>query len=288
MTPAAAQPQTETLDVRPVSGALGAEIHGVDLARETDPAIWQALRSAIAEHGVIFFRDQALTPEQHIAMAERFAPININRFFAHADGYPQIAEVRKEPEQTSNIGAGWHTDHSYDLAPAFGSILLAREVPAQGGDTQFADLALAFDRLSEGLKTTLKSLRAVHSSRHVFGKAAARPDDLSSRIGNSDAATQDAVHPVVIRHPESGREVLYVNPGFTLRIEGWTAAESKPLLDYLYEHAKRPEFTCRFRWANGSIAFWDNRRTWHQAINDYHGARRLLHRITLEGVPISA
>ncbi|MBL6951358.1 MAG: TauD/TfdA family dioxygenase [Alphaproteobacteria bacterium] len=288
MTSAAAQPQTGSLDIRPVSGALGAEIHGVDLAGETDPAIWDALRSAIAEHGVIFFRDQALTPAQHIAMAEQFAPININRFFTHAEDYPQIAEVRKEPEQKNNIGGGWHTDHSYDIAPAFGSILLAREVPAQGGDTQFADLALAYDKLSEGLKATLKTLSAVHSSRHVFGKAAVRPDDLTSRIGNADAATQDAIHPMVIRHPESGRQVLFVNPGFTLRIDGWTAEESKPLLDYLYEHAKRPEFTCRFRWANGSIAFWDNRRTWHQAINDYDGVRRLMHRITLEGVPISA
>ncbi len=287
--PASQQKSDQTLpfDVQPVSGALGAEIHGVDLAHDTDGAVWDGLRSAIAEHGVIFFRDQNLTPEQHIAMAEHFAPININRFFAHVEGYPQIAEVRKEPEQTSNIGGGWHTDHTYDLAPAFGSILLAREVPEQGGDTQFSDLALAFDRLSDGLKSTLKSLNAVHSSRHVFGKAAQRPDDLAARIGNAEDATQDAVHPVVIRHPESGREVLFVNPGFTLRFEGWTDEESKPLLSYLYEHAKRPEFTCRFRWANGSIAFWDNRRTWHLAINDYHGARRLLHRITIEGVPLS-
>ena len=285
-TTANAATQTMPFDVRPVSGALGAEIHDVDLASEIDGAVWDGLRAAIAVHGVIFFRDQELTPEQHIAMAEQFAPININRFFGHVEGYPQIAEVRKEPEQKSNIGGGWHTDHSYDLAPAFGSILLAREVPDQGGDTQFADMALAFDRLSEGLKTTLKSLRAVHSSRHVFGKAAGRPDDLSSRIGNPEEATQDAIHPMIIRHPESGREVLYVNPGFTLRIDGWTEEESKPLLSYLYEHAKRPEFTCRFRWAKGSIAFWDNRRTWHLAINDYHGGRRLMHRITLEGVPL--
>lgn len=279
---------SQSLDIRPISGALGAEIHGIDLATEADPAVWAAVHAALAEYGVIFFRDQELTPEQHIAMAERFAPININRFFAHAEGYPQIAEVRKEPDQKKNIGEGWHTDHSYDQVPALGSILLARETPVSGGDTQFADMALAYDGLSDGLKATLKGLRAVHSSRHVFGKKANRNAELSSRLGNQDLATQDAVHPVVIRHPDSGREVLYVNPGFTLHFEGWTMEESKPLLQFLYQHAVRPEFTCRFRWANGSIAFWDNRRTWHQAINDYHGSRRLMHRITLEGVPLAA
>jgi taurine dioxygenase len=288
MTLAAAAIQSNSLDIQPVSGALGAEIHGIDLGRETDAGVWDAVRSALAEYGVIFFRDQSLTREQHIAMAERFAPINVNRFFKTVDGYPKIAEVRKEPDQKKNIGEGWHTDHSYDQIPALGSILLARETPPAGGDTQFADMALVYDSLSDGLKATLKTLRAVHSSRHVFGKSADRSPELATRLGNQEAATQDAVHPVVIRHPDSGREVLYVNPGFTLGIEGWTVEESKGLLGYLYEHAKRPEFSCRFRWANGSIAFWDNRRTWHQAINDYHGSRRLMHRITLEGVPLSA
>lgn len=279
--------ESPALDIRPLTGALGAEIFGVDLGREADAAVWQALREALAEHGVIFFRDQHLTPEQHIAMAERFAPINVNRFFKAVEGYPQIAEVRKEPDQRTNIGGGWHTDHSYDAAPALGSILLAREVPDRGGDTQFADMALAYDTLSPGLKTTLKSLRAVHSSRHVFGKNANRAEDTESRLGNAELAEQDSVHPVVIRHPDSGREVLYVNPGFTLGIEDWTEEESRPLLQYLYAHATQAEFVCRFRWANGSIAFWDNRRTWHQAVNDYQGARRLMHRITLEGVGLA-
>lgn len=274
------------LDIRPVAGSLGAEIHGVDLATEENPAVWRALKEAISEYGVIFFRDQELTPDQHIAMAEQFAEINVNRFFAHVPDYPQIAEVRKEPEQKSNIGGGWHTDHSYDEVPAFGSILLARDVPPKGGDTQFADLALAYDYLSEGLKKTLKSLKAVHSSKHRFGQNANRPADLKGRLGNPELVTEDVVHPVIIKHPLSGRDVLYVNPGFTLRFDGWTAEESKPLLEYLYRHAEQSMFTCRFQWAKGSIAFWDNRRTWHQAVNDYHGERRLMHRITLEGVSI--
>lgn len=274
-------------DVRPTSGALGAEIHGVDLAKPLSQAETDEIRGALNEYGVIFFRDQKITPEQHIAFAGRFAPINVNRFFKAMPGHPQIAEVRKEPEQKRNIGGGWHTDHSYDQIPALGSILLAREVPPRGGDTMFASMSLAYEALSDGLKETLEGLRAVHSSRHVFGAEAAYAKDTVGRIGNAELATQDAVHPVVIRHPETGRKTLYVNPGFTTHFEGWTAPESKPLLDYLYAHASRPEFQTRFQWREGSIAFWDNRATWHFAINDYQGERRLMHRITLDGVPIS-
>ena len=274
------------IEARPTSGAVGAEILGIDLSSGLDDSDVDELRAAFNAYGVIFFRDQAISPEQHIAFAERFGTININRFFKAAPGYPQIAEVRKEPSQKTNIGGGWHTDHSYDQIPALGSILLAREVPQHGGDTLFASMALAYDALSDGLKRTLESLRAVHSSRHVFGAAAQYVKDSDGRLGNSDHATQDASHPVIIRHPETGRQTLYVNPAFTLRFEGWTDAESKPLLDFLYAHASRPEFQTRFVWREGSIAFWDNRATWHLAINDYHGERRLMHRITLDGVPL--
>jgi taurine dioxygenase len=246
------------------------------------------IRHAFGEYGVIFFRDQQLTPEQHLAFARCFGGIDINRFFSTVPGYPMIAEVRKEPEQRRNIGNGWHTDHSYDVAPALGSMLYAREVPKTGGDTLFASMYAAYDALSDGLKTTLDGLKARHSSRHVFGATAdARRGDLRGRIGNPELATQDAVHPVIIRHPETGRKALYVNPGFTLGFDGWTEEESRPLLDYLYRHAVRPEFTCRFHWREGSLALWDNRSTWHFAVNDYHGERRLLHRITIEGVPLN-
>ena len=274
-------------DIRPSSPAIGAEILGVDLSRPLTPEETGEIREALNEHGVIFFRDQELTPEQHIAFAERFAPINVNRFFRSVSDHPQIAEVRKEPDQTANIGGGWHTDHSYDEAPALGSILLAREVPDHGGDTMFASMHHAYAALSDGLKRTLEGLRAVHSSRHVFGAAARYAKETAGRIGNAERATQDAVHPVVIRHPETGRKTLYVNAAFTTRFEGWTEKESKPLLDYLYAHAAQPQFHMRFQWRNGSIAFWDNRATWHFAINDYDGERRLMHRITLEGVPLA-
>ncbi len=278
---------TTQLEIIPTSGALGAELHGIDLAQPPAPATAKAIRGALAEHGVIFFRDQQITPEQHIAFAESLAPVNINRFFKPVSGHAQISEVRKEPDQTRNIGGGWHTDHSYDQIPALGSVLLAREVPPRGGDTVFASMWRAYDALSAGLKKTLEGLRAVHSSRHVFGAEARRQRDMGDRLGNAHLATQDAVHPVVIRHPDNGRRVLYVNPGFTTHFEGWTVEESKPLLEYLYAHASRQEFQTRFQWRAGSIAIWDNRATWHLAVNDYQGERRLMHRITLEGTPIS-
>lgn len=280
---------TDTIRVTPHSSALGAVVSGVDLRAPLSEAAFSVIRQAFHDHGVIFFRDQDLTPEQHVAFAKRFAPIEINRFFKAVPGHAEIAEVRKEPEQRSNIGGGWHTDHSYDVEPAMGSLLLAREVPPRGGDTLFADMNKAFEALSPSLQRTLEGLRAVHSTRHVFGAGAgyAKSLDIGDRIGNQQAATQDVVHPVVIRHPESGRKTLYVNPGFTVSFDGWTQAESEPLLRFLYQHAARPEFSCRFQWAAGSLAFWDNRATWHYAMNDYHGHRRVMHRITVKGGPVA-
>jgi taurine dioxygenase len=275
------------LDIRQASGAVGAEIRGVDLRQKLDDATFGEIRQAFHDHGVIFLRGQDITPEQHIAFAERFGPININRFFTPVPGHPQIAEVRKEPDQKKNIGEAWHADHSYDQVPALGSVLLAREVPAFGGDTMFSSMVAAYDALSEGMKRTLEPLRAIHSSRHVFGaKSEAQGSELKSRLHNPDLATQDAIHPVVIRHPDTGRRAIYVNRSFTTGIDGWTAEESAALLGFLYRHGERPEFTCRFRWEAGSIAVWDNRSTWHFAINDYHGQRRLMHRITIEGVAL--
>jgi len=279
--------RNSSIDVQPLSGGLGAEILGIDLAAPVAPATFDEIRQTFHEYGVIFFRDQKLSPEQHIAFAQNFGPINVNRFFTPVAGYPQIAEVRKEPDQKRNIGEVWHTDHSYDQVPALGSVLLAREVPPRGGDTMFANMYLAYETLSDGYKKMLAGLRAVHSSRHIFGaNAGYHSSDLKGRLHNTELATQDAVHPVVITHPTTGRKALYVNQNFTIGIEGWSAEESRSLLDFLYRHGQKPEFTCRFRWREGSMAVWDNRCTWHLAINDYHGHRRLMHRITIDGTPI--
>ena len=278
-----------TIKVNPLGGALGAEISGIDLNEVISDEQLTEVRQVFGQYAVIFFRNQNLSPENEIRFAKRWGEINTNRFFSSVEGYPQIALVVKEPDQKNNIGGSWHTDHSYDIAPALGSMLFAHEVPVSGGDTVFASMYKAYDTLSGGLKSTLSNLRARHSSAHVFGaaRAANGNDDTVGRIKNPEAATQEAIHPVVISHPETGRKSLYVNPGFTLGFEGWSDEESKPLLEYLYAHAARPEFTCRFQWKAGSIAFWDNRATWHLAVNDYQGHRRMMHRITIEGIPLS-
>lgn len=277
----------ETIEVHPLSTHVGAEIRGVDLGCDLSERTVAEIKHAFHESGMVVFHDQNITPEQHIAFARHIGDINVNRFFASLEGYPEIAEVLKEPHHEKNIGGGWHTDHTYDQAPALGSALLAREVPSTGGDTLFTHMAAVFDSLSKGLKDMLRTMKARHSSRHVFGASRYATEEQQKewegRMKNADAALQDAVHPVVITHPESGREVLYVNGGFTLGFEGWTDEESKPLLDYLYSVAVRPEFTCRLAWRKGSLALWDNRSTWHYALNDYPGERRYMHRITIEG-----
>jgi alpha-ketoglutarate-dependent taurine dioxygenase len=267
---------------------VGAEITGVDLKTLTE-AEFDAIRQAYADHGVIFFRDQDLTEDDHIAFAERWAPINVNRFFAAHPDYPQIAMVAKEKEQKDNIGGGWHTDHSYDVEPAMGSILVARELPESGGDTMFASMYRAYETLDEATKTQIDGLQAVHSAKHIFGSSGATyyktTDAGGERIGNAAAADvlADVTHPVVVTHPLSGKKALYVNPAFTVKIVGMSDEASKDLLMRLYAHAMDQSNAYRFQWKPGSVAFWDNRSTWHWALNDYHGQRRIMHRITLEG-----
>ena len=276
------------IKVTPQSTALGAVISGVDLSKEPSKHAMAELKDAFGRYSVIFFRNQDLAPQQHIAMAERWGAINVNRFFKPLDGYPQIAQVIKEANQKENIGGTWHTDHSYDLIPAMGSMLYAREVPTVGGDTLFSSMYLAYEALSEDLKKMLADLKAWHSSRHAFGYSVTDSEHFEDgRLANPNRATQDALHPVVITHPLTGRKALYVNADFTIRFDGWTVEQSQPILDFLYAHGARQEFTCRFHWESGSIAFWDNRATWHYAMNDYQGHRRIMHRITLEGVALN-
>ena len=234
----------KTIEVSPLSPALGGIISGVDIAAGLSDGQFAEVHQAFIDYSVIFFRDQDLTPDQHIEFAQRWGKINVNRFFHPVESHPIIAEVRKEPEQKANIGAVWHTDHSYDQIPAMGSILYAKEVPRLGGDTLFASMYAAYDALSDGMKAILSVMKAEHSSRHTFGYEAfadADMDDIGGRFQNMEAATQDAIHPVIIRHPLSGRPALYVNSDFTVKFEGWSKEESQPLLDYLYQVASRPE-----------------------------------------------
>lgn len=267
---------------------VGAQIAGVDLRHATEVEM-DTIRQAYAEHGVVFFRDQKLSEEDHITFARRFAPINVNRFFAAHPDYPQIAIVAKEADQKDNIGGGWHTDHSYDSEPAMGSLLVARVLPETGGDTYFASMYRAYETLDEATKAQIDGLSATHSARHIFGSQkeaySNTTDDLAGRIGNSAAADvlEDMAHPVVIRHPLSAKKALYVNPAFTVGIVGKSRDEGAALLARLFAHAMKQEHVYRFSWKPGSVAFWDNRSTWHWALNDYHGQRRIMHRITLDG-----
>jgi taurine dioxygenase len=274
------------MDIRPLTGGLGAEIMGADIR---DPSDLDALKSAFAEHSVIVIRDQEITPDDHLAFARQFGDINVNRFFKALDSHPSIAVVFKDKDHKQAVGESWHTDHSYDQVPALGSILHAIELPPVGGDTLFVSMEMAYGALSHKMQEFLKGLSAWHSSRHAFGRSTT--DNETSKTGrylNPDAATQDALHPIVIKHPLSGRSCLYVNPAFTTRIEGLSEPESEAILSMLYRHMQQPEFQCRVRWRVGDVTMWDNRATWHKAINDYHGHRRLMHRVTVEGCELSA
>ena len=273
--------------LHPVSPGCGVEIRGVQLARLSNSELG-LVRDAFHEHGVIFLRDQEFTTQDHLAFARRWGEIVINEHFPELADTPEIAVVIKEAEQKTNIGGGWHADHSYDPEPALGSILVARDVPESGGDTLFAHMARAFDSLSDGLKANLRTLRALHSSRQIYGPGGAYDGTDLKQVLKADGALSDAIHPVVIRHPETGREVLYVNPAHTIRFDGWTREESLPLLNHLYAHVTKPDFTCRHRWTKGCVAMWDNRSTWHHALNDYQGQRREMHRITIAGTALDA
>jgi taurine dioxygenase len=277
---------SQSMTIRRTAGALGAEIGGLDLSRELSDGQIAQIRRAFLEHQVIFFRDQDLTPAQQVAFGARFGPLNIHPYVAGMKDFPPIMEVIKEPHETLNFGGGWHSDMSFLERPAIGSILYAVEVPEFGGDTLFASQAAAYDALSAGLKQTLEGLNAVHSAAREYSSQGHSAQKRSSMaIAEADGLVGEYVHPMVLAHPETGRKALYVNPAFTMRIEGWKTAESKALLDYLFQHCRYEGFTTRFSWRKGSIAFWDNRSVWHFALNDYHGQRRHMRRVTVDPWP---
>ena len=236
--------------------AVGAVVDDVDVTKLSDDQFAE-IRAAFRDHGALFFRDQKLTPEAHIAFAQL------------------------------NIGGGWHTDHSYDEAPAMGSILYALEIPPSGGDTLFAGMAAAYAALDDEMKARVENLQARHGNAHVFGEESEYRKAIGDRYTNADQAGQTAIHPVVLTHPESGVKGLYVNPGFTLEIVDMAQEESMALLRQLYEHIQQDRFHYRHKWREGDLAMWDNRSTWHYALNDYQGHRRYLNRITIEGVALA-
>lgn len=268
--------------VRKLSDALGAEISGIDLRRELSDAVVAGIRRVWLDHVVIFFREQQLTSAQYLAFAERFGVPVEYPFVKGLEGYPVITPVIKREHERLNFGGVWHADTTYLDEPPMGTFLLAREVPPTGGDTLFANQYLAYEALSEGLKQTLRGLTAISSSAKA-DVSKTREDRIADGATAHSQRTFVAEHPVVRTHPETGRKALYVNLAHTERFAGWTLEESAPLLDYLFRWQIQPAFICRFQWQPGSIALWDNRATQHFPVNDYHGHRRVMHRITLRG-----
>jgi taurine dioxygenase len=273
---------SQPLRVEPVAGALGAEVSGVDLSRDLSDETVAAVRQAWLEHLVLFFRDQDLPPARFLAFARRFGEPIEYPFVRGLHDFPEIIPVLKLEHEKVNFGGIWHSDTAYLEVPPMASMLVAREVPEAGGDTEFANMYLAWETLSDGMKRLLEGLSAVNSSA-AADVSRTREDRLRDSARADARREYTAVHPVVRVHPETGRRALYVNVAHTVRFEGMTEAESGPILRYLFQHQVRPELTCRFRWRPGSLAFWDNRCAQHNAVNDYHGRRRLLHRITLAG-----
>jgi alpha-ketoglutarate-dependent taurine dioxygenase len=268
--------------VLPVAGALGAEVAGVDLSADLDEETVTALRQAWLEHLVLFFRDQDLPPARFLAFARRFGEPIEYPFVKGLDDFPEIIPVLKLETERVNFGGIWHSDTAYLDVPPMASLLLTRAVPPPPADTEFANMYRAYETLSKGMRRLLDGLVAVNSSA-AADVSRTREDRLKDSARADARKEYAAAHPVVRVHPETGRRALYVNVAHTVRFEGMTEEESAPLLQYLYRHQVRPEFTCRFRWRPGSLAFWDNRCAQHNAINDYQGHRRLLHRITLAG-----
>ena len=275
--------------IQPTSPALGAEITGVDLSRRLNDDEFDAVHRALLAHGAVFLRNQDLKPHDLVDFAGRFGPLNVHPMMQPLDGYPTVLEIVKNPEDRNNFGGSWHTDLSFLERPALASLLYAREIPPVGGDTLFANMYLAYETLSGGLKRVLAGLRAVHNTRLIYTPDAQEAatgtigDAASMRRARTDGRNEEAIHPVVRTHPETGRKALYVNCNFTIRFQDMTEAESAPLLQFLFAHLERPEFTCRFRWTERAVALWDNRCTQHYALNDYHGHRRVMQRVSIEG-----
>jgi taurine dioxygenase len=262
------------MEVRRIAGALGAEILGVDLSRSFDE---KAIRKTFLEHQVIFFRGLNLDPAQFMAFARSMGKPVEYPFVKGIEGFPEVIEVKKLEHERHNFGGIWHSDTAYLQEPPMGSMLLAREIPAYGGDTEFASQYLAYESLSDGMKRLLGGLVGVNSS--------AKADVTRTRedMVKEYSKQYEAEHPVVRTHPETGRKALYVNVGHTVRFRGMTEQESAPLLEFLFRHQVKLEFTCRWQWKVGDLAWWDNRCTQHNPVNDYHGHRRVMHRITLAG-----
>ena len=270
------------MKVQKIAGSLGAEITGVDLSQGVSTALAQEIRAVFLEHLVIFFRDQHLNTSQFMALAQSMGEPVEYPFVKGLEGYPKVIEVKKLEHERHNFGGIWHSDTTYLPQPPMGSMLYAQVLPPHGGDTIFANQYQAYDELSEEIKQTIEGLKGISSSAKA-DVSKTREDRLKTDAKQAQPSSIESHHPVVRTHPETGRKALYVNVAHTAGIVGMPPEQSDPLLLHLFQHQVKPEYTCRFQWRTGSLAFWDNRCTQHYPVNDYHGYRRILHRITLAG-----
>lgn len=275
----------QDVQVRRLGGFIGAEICGLDLCSEQPESVYNMVRTALNEHGFLIFRDQEDLPHaQYVRLGQRFGQLEDNVTIAHVEGFRQIGRLIKEKGHQTSIGDMWHVDHTYLPVPMRFTMLRAVELPAFGGDTVYLSTKAAFAALPEGLKETLRGLKALHSRTYLIKDAKYAQQYFKERpaMDGGKSNNQMTIHPAVIKIPETGEEVLFVNPGYVVKFDGWTAELSKGLLNTLYEHCLRPEFQFRLKWEPGTIAIWDNRQTWHYAINDYAGQRREMHRLVIE------
>jgi taurine dioxygenase len=276
------------IETRKIAGALGSEVSGVNLVEELSDEVLAEIRAALLENLVIFFRDQDLTPERQLAFARRWGDIHLHPFMVGMEGHPEVLRIVKTPQDKKNFGGSWHTDQMFSPKPAMGTILYAVEVPSTGGDTMFTNQYLAYETLSDRMKSLIGSLKTVCAGDN-FKKNGGRsrkdmyPRQMSQMMVKDPGDVQTtSIHPLVRTHPETGRKALYIG-GHVQSFDGMTDEESQPLIDFLMKHSTRPEFTCRFRWERGSLAFWDNRCTQHFAVNDYPAETRIMHRVTVCG-----
>jgi len=265
----------------PVTPFIGAEITGLDLSQPIPGPALEKLRDTWHDRKALFFRNQTLNPDEQVAFTRQFGDIDKYPFLVGVEQNPYVAPVLKEAHDKVNFGGVWHSDTTYLDMPAKGASLYAVEIPPIGGDTIFVDMEQAYEHLSEGLKSMLSQMRAVNTSEKA-DVSKTREDRLADHGDGSTPKSFANSHPVVRTHPETGRKCLYINEGHTSHFEGWTEEESTPLLEYLYQHQRKAEFQCRLRWGQGTLALWDNRSTHHYPINDYHGHRRLMHRVSLK------
>jgi taurine dioxygenase len=275
------------IEVDRIAGSLGAEVSGVDLSRDLDDEVLGEIRSALLDNLVIFFRGQRLTPDRQLAFARRWGEIHLHPYMEGMADYPEVLEIKKTPADKKNFGGSWHSDQAFTAKPAMGTILYGKEIPSAGGDTLWTNQYLAYEALSPGMRRLLDGLKGVYrgdnfSSHDGKTRKEFYADKLAMKVKDPGDTQTVSTHPLIRTHPETGRRALYVG-GHLFRFEDMTEAESRPLIDFLMQHSTRPEFTCRFRWKSGSLAFWDNRCTMHFAINDYPAETRIMHRITICG-----